>query len=46
LPWLRDLKSGLLMGVGEDAQFLAEHIAARDAKMHPKRARRQRQVKA
>ncbi len=46
LPWLRDMKSGLLMGVGEDAQFLAEHIAASDAKMHPKRARRQRQVKA
>lgn len=27
LPWLRTQKSGLLLGVGEDAAFVAEHIA-------------------
>jgi len=29
LPWLSSRRSGLLFGVGEDAVFLAEHIAAR-----------------
>lgn len=28
LPWLHTQKSGLLMGVGDDAAFIAEHIAA------------------
>jgi putative flavoprotein involved in K+ transport len=27
LPWLHTQKSGLLLGVGEDAAFIAEHIA-------------------
>ena len=27
LPWLHTQKSGLLLGVGEDAAFVAEHIA-------------------
>lgn len=30
LPWLYKQKSGLLMGVGEDAAYLAAHIAARE----------------
>ena len=30
LPWLHTRKSGLLLGVGEDAAFVAEHIAARN----------------
>jgi hypothetical protein len=29
MPWLHTQKSGLLLGVGEDAAFIAEHIAAR-----------------
>jgi putative flavoprotein involved in K+ transport len=29
LPWLWKLKSSVLCGVGEDAEFIAEHIAAR-----------------
>jgi putative flavoprotein involved in K+ transport len=29
LPWLHTFKSGLLFGVGEDAAFLASHIASR-----------------
>jgi putative flavoprotein involved in K+ transport len=29
LPWLHTLKSGLLLGVGEDAAYLASHIAGR-----------------
>src|SRR5215472_4704264 len=29
LPWLSSRRSGLLFGVGEDAAFLAQHIAAR-----------------
>jgi putative flavoprotein involved in K+ transport len=28
LPWLHKFKSGLLMGVGDDAQYLAEQLAA------------------
>ena len=27
MPWLTDYKSGLLMGVGEDAEWIAEQIA-------------------
>ena len=30
LPWLRNAKSGLIYGVGEDAAYIAETIAARD----------------
>lgn len=29
MPWLYTQKSGLLLGVGEDARFLAEHLAQR-----------------
>jgi putative flavoprotein involved in K+ transport len=29
LPWLHTRKSGLLMGVAEDAEYIAEHIAQR-----------------
>jgi len=29
LPWLRTRKSGLLLGVGEDAEYIAQHIAQR-----------------
>ena len=29
LPWLRKLKSAFLHGVGDDADYLAEHIAGR-----------------
>jgi putative flavoprotein involved in K+ transport len=29
LPWLNKHKSGLLLGVGEDADFIASTIAAR-----------------
>lgn len=29
LPWLHTQRSGLLMGVGEDAHFIAEHIRQR-----------------
>ena len=31
LPWLHTQKSGLLLGVGEDAAFIAEHIAVGSA---------------
>jgi hypothetical protein len=27
MPWLHTQKSGLLVGVGNDAAFIAEHIA-------------------
>ena len=30
LPWLYKLKSSLMAGVGEDAAFLANHIATRN----------------
>lgn len=29
LPWLNTQKTGLLMGVGEHAGYVASHIAAR-----------------
>jgi len=28
LHWMHTIKSGLLSGVGNDAEYLAEHIAA------------------
>ena len=28
MPWLVKFKSGLLIGVGEDAEYIAAHIAA------------------
>jgi hypothetical protein len=31
MPWLHNRKSGILFGVGEDAAYLAAHIAARQA---------------
>ncbi len=31
LPWLHKMKSGLLLGVGDDAAYLADHIAQRSA---------------
>jgi putative flavoprotein involved in K+ transport len=31
LPWLPWQKSGLLIGIGENAAFIADHIAARDS---------------
>lgn len=31
LPWLYNRRSGILFGVGDDAAFLAAHIAARDS---------------
>ena len=30
MPWLHSRKSGILFGVGDDAAYLAAHIAARD----------------
>ena len=33
LPWLYSRRSGILFGVGDDAAYLAAHIAARDS--HP-----------
>jgi putative flavoprotein involved in K+ transport len=30
LPWLHNRRSGILFGVGEDAAYLARHIAARE----------------
>jgi putative flavoprotein involved in K+ transport len=30
LPWLRSRRSGILFGVGDDAAYLAAHMAARD----------------
>ena len=30
IPWLHSRKSGILFGVGDDAAYLAERIAARD----------------
>lgn len=30
MPWLHSRRSGILFGVGDDAGYLAEHIAARD----------------
>ena len=32
LPWLYSRRSGILFGVGDDAVFLAAHMAARDSK--------------
>jgi len=29
LPWLHSRRSGILFGVGDDAAYLATHIAAR-----------------
>jgi putative flavoprotein involved in K+ transport len=42
LPWLDSRRSGLLFGVGEDAAFLAEHMATRAAAFQavPRRAAR------
>ncbi len=31
MPWLHKFKSGLLIGVGEDAEYIASRIAAGDA---------------
>jgi hypothetical protein len=30
MPWLHSRKSGILFGVGDDAAYLAEQIAARE----------------
>jgi putative flavoprotein involved in K+ transport len=30
MPWLHSRRSGILFGVGDDAAYLAAHIAARD----------------
>jgi putative flavoprotein involved in K+ transport len=30
MPWLHSRKSGILFGVGDDAAYLADHIASRD----------------
>src|SRR6516164_1394484 len=35
MPWLYNRKSGILFGVGEDAAYLAEHIAARSTARVP-----------
>jgi putative flavoprotein involved in K+ transport len=32
LPWIHNAKSGLLFGVGEDAEFIAANIEARNRK--------------
>jgi len=29
MPWLNKLKSGLLMGIGEDVAYIADHIEKR-----------------
>jgi putative flavoprotein involved in K+ transport len=34
MPWLHKRKSGILFGVGEDAAYLAERIAAREAVLY------------
>lgn len=34
LPWLSRMKSGLLLGVGADAAYLADHIARRGTAAH------------
>jgi len=31
LPWLHSRRSGILFGVGDDAAYVASHIAARDS---------------
>jgi putative flavoprotein involved in K+ transport len=36
LPWLYSRRSGILFGVGDDAAYLAAHIAAR--RMKPEEA--------
>lgn len=36
MPWLHSRKSGILFGVGDDAAYLAAHIAVRD--VEPKKA--------
>jgi putative flavoprotein involved in K+ transport len=38
LPWLHKLKSSFIIGVGEDAMFLAEHITARSTRVAPRAA--------
>ena len=35
MPWLHNRKSGILFGVGDDAAYLAEHIAARSTARVP-----------
>jgi hypothetical protein len=30
MPWLHSRKSGILFGVGDDAAYVADHIASRD----------------
>jgi putative flavoprotein involved in K+ transport len=30
MPWLHTMKSGLLLGVGEDAAHVASHIVSRE----------------
>lgn len=32
LPWLHNRRSGILFGVGDDAAYIAAHIAARQEK--------------
>jgi len=33
MPWLHSQRSGILFGVGDDAAYLAAHIAARDERV-------------
>jgi hypothetical protein len=35
MPWLHSRKSGILFGVGEDAAYLARHIAGRQVEQTP-----------
>jgi putative flavoprotein involved in K+ transport len=35
MPWLHNRKSGILFGVGDDAAYLAEHLAARSTARVP-----------
>ena len=35
MPWLHTRRSGILFGVGDDAAYLAAHIAARDRDLRP-----------
>ena len=37
MPWLHKRKSGILFGVGDDAAYLAERIAAREMMLHDTR---------
>lgn len=45
MPWLHTRRSGILFGVGDDAAYLAAHIAARDRELgqatHPLTPRRE-----